>query len=151
LGFVIGTQGLGGLSNIKPTAESWPSVARVNSSIGGPEMADKPQTQDPKTAAKEEPFNAMTQLQGAGFGNMLGMSTAWMEALSDMSAEVVGFVAERIKEDVKIQHEILHCKNAADLQHIQAQFMQKAMDHYRAETGKLVEMGAKALGPEHKP
>ena len=109
-------------------------------------MAEKSQTQDPKTTASAEPFNAMTQLQEAGFGNMMGMGTAWMEALSEMSAEVAGFVANRIKEDAKTQHEILHCKNPADLQHIQAQFMQKAMDQYHAETGKLVEMGTQAFG-----
>jgi hypothetical protein len=109
-------------------------------------MANKSQTQDPATSSAAEPFNAMAQFQEAGFGNMIGMGTAWVEALSDMSAEVVGFVADRIKEDVKTQHEILHCKNAADLQHIQAQFMQNALDQYKAETGKLVEMTTKAFG-----
>ena len=109
-------------------------------------MADKSQSQDPKKSAAAEPVNAMTQLQDAGFGNMIGMGTAWVEAFSDMSAEVVGFVADRIKEDVKTQHEILHCKDAAELRHIQAQFMQKAMDQYKAETGKLVAMGSKAFG-----
>ncbi|MGB3245063.1 MAG: phasin family protein [Sulfitobacter sp.] len=113
-------------------------------------MADKPQTQDPKTSSSKEPLSAMAQLQEAGFGNMMGMSSAWMEALSDMSAEVVGFVADRIKEDVKTQHEILHCKNVADLSHIQATFMQKAMDQYQAESGKLVEMTTKAFEPKGK-
>tara|TARA_R110002072_G_scaffold6717_8_gene38446 strand:- start:7853 stop:8206 length:354 start_codon:yes stop_codon:yes gene_type:complete len=108
-------------------------------------MASKPETQDPNTAKPTEPFNPMTQLQEAGFGNMMGMSKVWMEALSDMSAEMVGFVADRIKEDVKTQHEIMHCKNATDLQHIQAQFIQKAMNQYQDETGKLVEMGTNAL------
>ncbi|WP_299031301.1 phasin family protein [uncultured Sulfitobacter sp.] len=109
-------------------------------------MADKSSTQDKTTTAADAPFNAMTQLQEAGLGSMMGMGTAWVEAISDMSAEVASFVAERIKEDVKTQHEVLHCNNAADLQHIQAQFIQKAMDQYRAETGKLVEMGTKAFG-----
>lgn len=111
-------------------------------------MADKPQTQDNKASSSTQPLNAMTQLQEAGFGNMMGMGTAWVEALSDMSAEVAGFVADRIKEDVKTQHKILHCKNTADLSQIQSQFMQKAMDQYKAETGKLVEMGTKAFGPK---
>lgn len=112
-------------------------------------MANKSQTQDPKSSEAAAPVNAMKHLQDAGFGNMMGMGTAWIEALSEMSAEVVGFVAERIKEDVKTQHEILHCKDPADLQHIQSQFMQKAMDQYKAETGKLVEMGTKAFGAKN--
>lgn len=106
-------------------------------------MADK---QDRATPTNVETFqNAATQLQEAGLGSMMGVGTAWMEAMSDMGAEMVSFVAERIKEDVKTQHEILHCKNVADLQHIQAKFIQKAMDQYHAETGKLVEMTTSAF------
>lgn len=108
-------------------------------------MADKSPTQDKTPTTADAPFNALTQLQEAGLGSMMGMGTAWVEAISNMSAEVASFVAERIKEDVKTQHEILHCKDVADLQHIQAQFFQKAMDQYQAETGKLVEMGTKAF------
>lgn len=111
-------------------------------------MADKQPTQ-PQSDAQAS-LDAVTQLQEAGMGNLLGMTTAWMEALSDMGAEMVSFVAERIKEDVNTQHEILHCKNVEDLQHIQAKFMQKAMDQYHAETGKLVEMGTKAFNPSAK-
>jgi phage gp36-like protein len=109
-------------------------------------MANKTQAQDTNTPSSTQPLNAVTQLQEAGFRNMMGMGTAWVEALSDMSAEMAGFVADRIKEDVKTQHEILHCKNAADLSQIQSRFMQKAMDQYKAETGKLVEMGTSAFG-----
>lgn len=109
-------------------------------------MTDKAPTQDTTSTSADAPFNAITQLQDAGLGSMMGMGTAWVEAISDMSAEVAHFVAERIKEDVKTQHEILHCKKVSDLQHIQAQFIQKAMDQYQAETGKLVEMGTNAFG-----
>ena len=108
-------------------------------------MADKSQTSDKTTSATADPFNTIAQLQQAGLGNMMGISTAWAEAISDMGAEVASFVAERIKEDVKTQHAILHCKNAGDLQQIQANFIQKAMDQYQAETGKLVEMGTNAF------
>lgn len=108
-------------------------------------MAEKSPTQEKTQTAADEPLNAITQLQQAGFGSMMGMGTAWIETISDMSAEVAEFVAERIKEDVKTQHEILHCKNVGELQHIQAQFIQKAMDQYQAETGKLLEMGVSAF------
>lgn len=113
-------------------------------------MANKSQSKDPDSPAKDTPVNAFAQLQEAGLGNLMGMGTAWMEAISDMGAEVAGFVAERIRQDVKTQHEILHCKNMADLQHIQAQFIQKAMDQYHAETGKLVQMGTDAFSPSEE-
>ncbi len=99
-------------------------------------------------AQKTPKETELSQLQMAGFGNVMGMSTAWIEAVSDMSAEVVSFVADRIQEDVKAQHKMLHCKNVGELQHIQAEFFQKAVDQYQAETGKLVEMGAAAFAPE---
>lgn len=110
-------------------------------------MATK-SSDDTAAAAAKEQLSAITQLQEAGLGSLMGMGAAWVEAISDMGAEVAGFVAERIKEDVKTQHEILNCKNMADLQHIQAQFIQKAMDQYQAETGKLVEMGTNAFAPK---
>lgn len=109
-------------------------------------MADKTQTQ--KTPDADAALSGLSQLQDAGFGQMLGMSSAWMEALTDMGAEVIAFMADRIKEDVKTQHEIMHCKNVTELQHIQAQFIQNAIDQYREETGKLVEMSSSALTPK---
>lgn len=96
-------------------------------------------------ASNETSLDVMAELQKAGFGNMMGMGTAWMEAVSDMGAEVVSFVANRIQEDVKTQHKILHCKDFTELQQIQAEFFQKALDQYQAETGKLVEMSAAAF------
>lgn len=108
-------------------------------------MADKSQTQDTVAASAPEALNTLVHLQEAGLGNMMGMSTAWIEAISDMGAEVASFVAERIKEDVKTQHEILHCKNVGDLQKIQAEFVQSAISQYQAETGKLLKMGTEAF------
>ena len=106
-------------------------------------MADKKQsTSSGKSETSANPF---AQLQDAGLGNLAGMGNAWFETMGDIGAEVMTFMADRIKQDVDTQHKIMHCKSAADLQHIQAEFMQKAMDQYQAETGKLVEMGTKAM------
>ena len=104
----------------------------------------------PKTAPgnarqSETPFNAFAELQKAGFGSMMGMSTAWVEAFTDMGAEVVSFLAERISQDVKTRNEILHCKDITELQNIQARFIQKAIEQYQTETGKLVTMSADAF------
>jgi hypothetical protein len=107
-------------------------------------MADRPSTQS--TPKKETPESPLAQLQEAGLGSMLGMGTAWMEAFSDLGAEVANFVADRIREDVKTQHKILHCKDVAELQHIQAQFVQKAIEDYQTETGRLVEMTRNTFG-----
>ena len=108
-------------------------------------MADKPQ--EKTNPAEALPFDIAARMKGNGMGDLMGLGTAWMEAMSDMSAELMSFVAERIKEDVKTQHKMLHCKDVAQLQHIQAEFIQKAVDQYHEETGKLVEMGQKAFKP----
>ncbi|MFK7938775.1 MAG: phasin family protein [Roseovarius sp.] len=108
-------------------------------------MAKAPKTDS--TPKDEAPLNAIEQLQDAGLGNMVGLSTAWFEALGDLSSEVLSFVSDRVKEDVKVQHEVLHCKDVTELQHIQSQFLQKAVDQYQAETGKLVAMSTKAFAP----
>lgn len=82
-----------------------------------------------------DPFVAFKPLAPAAW-----MSTGWFERVTDLGSEITTFVAERIKEDVRTQHALLHCKSLAEVQHVQADFLQKAFDQYRAETGKLVEM-----------
>ena len=105
-----------------------------------------PSKQEKKTGSEgrvkmgNEALSDLAALQAFGFNNMTSFGTAWIEALSDMGSEVLSFVADRIQEDVKTQHEILHCEDIAELQHIHAKFVQKAIDQYTAETGKLVEM-----------
>jgi hypothetical protein len=71
---------------------------------------------------------------------MRWMGTAWYEAMADMNSEVVSFVSERIKEDVKTQHQLLHCRSAEELRKTQLTFLEKAYKQYTDETGKLVKM-----------
>lgn len=98
-----------------------------------------------KSAVDPNVLGMMRDLQTAGFGSMTMMGTAWVEAMSDLGSEFLSFVADRVKEDVKTQHEILHAKDINDVQNIQAKFIQKAVDQYSAETGKMVELGQSAL------
>lgn len=66
----------------------------------------------------------------------------WFENIADLGTEITSFVAERIKEDVQTQHAMLHCKSLSEIQHVQAEFLQKAFEQYQAETGKLIEMSS---------
>ena len=83
----------------------------------------------------------MTQVDDAGLGPIRWMGTAWLEKLADINAELARFVADRIREDVKAQHDMLHCKSTKDLQAAQVAFIETAYAQYRAQTGKLVKMG----------
>lgn len=85
-------------------------------------------------------LDAVAEMQRAGLGSLNWMGLAWLEAMGDLGAEVASFIAERIREDAKTQHEILHCRDAAQLQHIQGKFVQTAIDQYTAETGRIVEL-----------
>lgn len=98
-------------------------------------------TQKKATEAAENPAaKAMSELQKMGFGSLAWMGTDWLENMSDLSSELLQFVSERVKEDVKTQHEILHAKDLGEVQKIQMRFMQEAVDQYTAETGKLIDM-----------
>lgn len=87
--------------------------------------------------------NLMDSLQQAGFKAMPGFSTDLMETMADMGSEMLNFTAARVQRDVQTQHDLLHAKGLAEIQHIQAQFFQKAMDDYAAETAKLLDLGKK--------
>lgn len=87
----------------------------------------------------------MKQVEDAGLGPMRWMGTAWLEKMAEMNSEVASFVANRIREDVKTQHALLHCRTAQDLQKEQVAFLEKAFAQYTDETGKLIKMGMDML------
>lgn len=92
------------------------------------------------SAVPETFASAMLDMQKAGMGPAFWLGTAWLEKLGEVGSELTDFVAERIREDVRTQHEILHCKDPEELQDIQARFISRAVEMYSAETGRLVEM-----------
>ncbi|SNS74039.1 hypothetical protein [Tropicimonas sediminicola] len=88
--------------------------------------------------AMEQPVAGACE-SGLDYANWLG--NAWVYCLSEMGTEVSHFIADRIREDVRTQHAILHCKDPAGIQEIQKAFIDKAISDYIAETGRLVEIG----------
>lgn len=92
----------------------------------------------------------MKTMQDAGFTSMPGFGADWLETMADLGSEMLNFTAARIKQDAQTQQDLLHAKGLAEMQHIQAQFFQKAMNDYAAETARLVGMG-KALAPKSDP
>ncbi len=91
--------------------------------------------------------DVLEAMQATTFPTMPSVGTAWIEKTADYGQEVMGFLAKRVAEDVQTQHALMRAKNLAEIQHIQAQFFQKAMDDYAAETAKLMALG-KALAPD---
>lgn len=107
-------------------------------------MAGKDDTRTDTTSA-DGSSDAITTLRRAGVEDAMGFGTAWAAMVSDLSAEMLGFLSDRIREDLKTQHRLFHCRDAHELREIQAEFLQRAIDQYQAETGKLIEMSSNAF------
>ena len=79
---------------------------------------------------------------------------AMIDAWADILAESASFVAERLRQDARTQHRILHCRTPGELHEIQAEWFQKVIDEYREEAGRmstLIEKTTrKAVGAEDK-
>lgn len=108
-------------------------------------MSKSPKTEATSPLEPERVLQTLTEAQSAGLGSLSWLGTKWVETMSDVGAEWLSFVADRVKEDVKTQHALMHAKTLSDVQHIQATFLQKAMDDYHAETGKIVEFCSSAM------
>lgn len=98
-----------------------------------------------KTSEADPIHAAIANLQESGLGSLAWMGTAWTESMSNLGSEIISFVADRIQEDVKTQHELLHCKNMTELQQAQAAFLERAYVQYTVETGKLLKMGTEVF------
>lgn len=107
---------------------------------------------NPTSQTKDQPtmVDAITQWQTAGLGALNWFGAPTIEHMSALGAEWMSFVAERVKEDVALQHSLLHAKSPEDVQHLQMTFLQKAMDQYAAETGKMAELSSKLFQTDEK-
>jgi hypothetical protein len=104
-----------------------------------------------KTKKQDDLAPSMTKLmqtlQDASRQTMPGFGAGWMEAMTQMGTEMLEFTAARIKEDAQVQHDLMQAKGIVEVQQIQTQFFQKAMEDYSAESAKLMEMG-KSFAPK---
>ena len=75
------------------------------------------------------------------------MGSRWAESMSDFGSEAVSFVAERVREDAKTQHQILQCKSFSEVQAVQLAFLERAFNQYTVETGKMLKLSGDLFGP----
>lgn len=103
---------------------------------------------DEKTKQAQSPLgDFMNILQTGGAQSMEGAGAVWLKTMSSMGSEVMSFTTNRLHEDIKTRHDLLQAKGISEIQEIQAQFFQKAMEDYSAQTAKLLGMG-KSLTPD---
>ncbi|WP_212523445.1 phasin family protein [Actibacterium sp. MT2.3-13A] len=99
-------------------------------------MAKKPDPTD-----LTNPFAAFMQAQAQAMGRMTAFNGAVAEAMGRYGQEFVGFVQDRLEEDARTQQELLACRDLTQLAEIQSRFLERAMQQYTDETGKLVDLG----------
>jgi predicted ATPase len=105
---------------------------------------------DTQKSAAMPATDLLAALQSAGFGMMPGVGTDWMTTMSDMGREMLEFTAARMKQDMQMQQDLLQAKGLAEVQQIQAQFFQKAMQDYTNETARLMGIGKTLVGGSGK-
>ncbi|MGP3697560.1 phasin family protein [Rhodobacter sp. NSM] len=62
-----------------------------------------------------------------------------------LTNELNHFAADRICDTVKTQQQMMHCHSIAELAHLRAQWMQRAMDQYAEEAGRISEICRDAI------
>ena len=101
-----------------------------------------------KPTPPENPIASMLEaMQSVKFPNVPDFGTSWFENVADYGQEVLSFMAARVEQDGQTQHALLHAKGVEEVQHIHAQFFQKAMDDYAAESARLMDLG-KTMTPD---
>lgn len=94
---------------------------------------------------------AIATMQKSGFAPMAWLAPQILEKCGEMGSELAGFVAARIKEDVNLQHQLMHCRDLSKLHRIQFDFVQTAINQYVAETGTLTQLGNEMLNSVAHP
>lgn len=98
---------------------------------------------DEKTMQPQSPFGDFMHIfQNAGLQPMAGTGTGWLTSMSGIGTEIMAFTTARLHEDIQTRHALLHAKGIAEIQEIQTQFFQKAMDDYTAQTARLLKLGS---------
>ena len=72
--------------------------------------------------------------------------TAVFTGLSRAQKEIADFVAERIRQDLDSQMELMRCRTLDEVLDVQSRFVNTAMDQYSAEATKLARIGAGMIG-----
>lgn len=103
-----------------------------------------------ETTVPHQLFETLSQWNAARVDALNWFDPHVLARMSGLGAEWFAFVAERIREDVALQHAILHAKSAAEVQTLQIQFLQTAIDQYAAETGRLMALGTQLFDPDTK-
>ena len=102
---------------------------------------NSPQIDPGLVSARDTFIDTVTATQQEALETMEAAGQAVFEGLSQVQHEIADFIAERIRQDMETQQELLRCRNLEDVRNVQARFFRTAFDQYAAETSRLVKLG----------
>jgi hypothetical protein len=88
---------------------------------------------------------AILSAQQETLHNMGAASAVLLEGLTKVQAEIADFIAERIRQDVETQADMLSCRNLDDVRDLQTRFFRTALDQYAAEVSRLMKISTDTM------
>jgi hypothetical protein len=107
-------------------------------------------TRDTPAAAKAPTGDELAVVQERALQSLEATGTAMLAGLTKAQKQFSDFVAERIRQDVEAQAELLGCRTLEDVRDVQARFFKTAMDQYATEATKLMQIGVEMMAPAPK-
>lgn len=62
------------------------------------------------------------------------------------TGETLSFMATRLEEDMRLQSELMRCHNPTDLRRVWEEFLQRTLDQYAEQTGRIMALNHDKLG-----
>lgn len=70
---------------------------------------------------------------------------AWFAATAECQREMVGFVSMRLGKDIEAAHEMMACKDLANVAAIQSRWIEEILRDYNTEMSKLMTIYTKSV------
>ncbi len=99
------------------------------------------------TKSEKKSQETQSEATTAAMGSMMAfgpMGEAAQKAWLEMGAETMRFFASRMQQDLETQKAMLACTNLTDIQKIQSDFYSQAMEEYRAQAARMMEIMSSA-------
>jgi hypothetical protein len=91
-------------------------------------------------SAQDMLIDEMTASQQEALETVEAAGRAVFDGMSRVQHEIADFVAERIRQDIEAQQELLRCRTLDDVRQVQARFFRTAFDQYAAEASRLLRL-----------
>ncbi len=92
-------------------------------------------------AAAEQAGQRALALQQDAVAGAGAAGAALVEGFTEARKRIADFVAERLRQDIEIQGQLLSCRTLDDVRDVQSRFFRSAVDQYAAEASRMMQLG----------